>query len=169
MSLLKALKLPQPATPNAAAAAPATRAASAASAVPAQKQKQLAAGAAAWRQTVAKAGTQIAALKAAVKMHCAGGPPALVTEIEKGLARLDGVMEKVDHRLADSMASAGTAADGGKHQAELKSAKALLTEYINYVKSEPLVAHVDNNPFGVKTGLKTLLAAGLSDAAKAIG
>ncbi len=157
MSLLKALKLSVPAS---LAAAPA--------AVPAQKQKQLAAGAEAWRQTHARASEQIAALKAAVKTHCADGHPALVAEIDKGLAKLDDVMENVDHRLAESMANAGAADDHAKHQAELKDAKALLMEYINYVKSEPLVAHIDDNPFGVKTGLKALLVAGLNNAAKAI-
>ena len=51
----------------------------------------------------------------------------------------------------------------------LKNAKAILTQYIGYVKSEPLVAHMDQNPFGVKTDLRALLAGGLTDAAKAIG
>jgi hypothetical protein len=159
MSLLKALHLPVPASLGGTPAA----------AVSAQKQKQLAAGAESWRRTHARASEQIAALKAAVKSHCADGHPALLAQIDKGLAKLDGVMENVDHRLAESMASAGAADDHGTHQAELKGARALLTEYINYVKSEPLVAHIDDNPFGVKTGLKALLVTGLSDAAKAIG
>lgn len=157
MSLLKALKLPPPATMGAAPA------------VSAQKQKQLADAAASWRQTHAAASTQIAALKAAVKTHCADGHPALLAEIDKGLAKLDGVMGAIDHRLAESMASAGAADDHGEHRAELEGAKTLLMEYITYVTNEPLVAHVDDNPFGVKTGLKALLVTGLRDAAKAIG
>ena len=36
------------------------------------------------------------------------------------------------------------------------------------MKGEPLVAHIDQNPFGVKTGLQALLVAGLSKAAQAI-
>jgi len=37
------------------------------------------------------------------------------------------------------------------------------------VKGEPLVAHMDKNPFGAKTDLQDLLVAGLAKAAKAIG
>jgi hypothetical protein len=79
------------------------------------------------------------------------------------------VLNTVDHRLADSLANAGKAADESAQKAELKNAKSILTEYVNYVKNEPLVAHMDQNPFDVKTDLKALLAGGLADAAKAIG
>ncbi len=122
-----------------------------------------------WRQTHRQADERITALKAAIKTQCAGGHPAFLQEIEKGLLKLDDVLNTVDHRLADSLASAGKAMDDAARAAELKSAKALLAEYIGYVKSAPLVAHTDRNPFGVKTDLKGLLAGGLSQAAKAIG
>ena len=72
------------------------------------------------------------------------------------------------YRLADSLASAGKAADDAARKAELKNAKSLLTEYITYVKSEPLIAHIDDNPFGVKTDLRALLAGALTDAVKAM-
>ena len=81
---------------------------------------------------------------------------------------MDEVMGTVDHRLAESLASAAQAGDDGTQKAELQTAKAVLTEYINYVKGAPLVAHIDQNPFGVKTGLQALLAAGLTKAAKII-
>jgi hypothetical protein len=45
----------------------------------------------------------------------------------------------------------------------------LLAQYIGYVKSEPLVAHIDQNPFGVTTNLRALLVGALTDAATAIG
>ncbi|MEP7302870.1 MAG: hypothetical protein ABI699_15265 [Caldimonas sp.] len=123
----------------------------------------------AWRRTHGQANERIAALKAAVQSHCADAHPALVQEIGKGLVKLDEVLNTVDHRLADSMANAGQAADDNARKAELKSAKAILAGYIAYVKGEPLVAHMDQNPFGVKTDLKGLLVAGLTTAAKAIG
>ena len=155
MSLLQALQLSLPSTQGSQAAT--------------ARNEKLFQAAEAWRRTHGQANERIAALKAAVQSHCADAHPALVQEIGKGLVKLDGVLNTVDHRLADSLANAGHAADDNAQKDELKSAKAILTEYIAYVKSEPLVAHVDQNPFGVKTDLKGLLVAGLTSAAKAIG
>jgi ABC-type transporter Mla subunit MlaD len=131
--------------------------------------EKLSQAAQAWLKTQRQAGERIAALKQSVKAHCADEHPALLQEIEKGLAKLDKVLNTVDHRLADSLANAGKTADERAQKAELKNAKSILAEYINYVKSEPLVAHMDQNPFDVKTDLKTLLIGGLADAARAIG
>jgi hypothetical protein len=133
------------------------------------KTERLAQAAARWRQTHQTADDRIEALKSAIKAHYAGAHPELLQEIETGVAKLDGVLDNVDHRLADVMTSASKAADDAARKAELKSAKTLLTEYIVYVKSEPLIAHMDSNPFGVTTGLRALLANGLTEAAKAIG
>ncbi|MCE9661717.1 MAG: hypothetical protein K8R60_24600 [Burkholderiales bacterium] len=168
MSLLQALKLTPP--PNLASSpATAAKGAPAAKASAAPKTGKLTEAAEAWRQTHRQADERIAALKAAVKSHCADAPPALLQEIEKGLVKLDEVLATVDHRLADSLANAGKAADDAAQKAELDKAKAILTEYINYVKGATLVAHVDQNPFNVKTDLKGLLAGGLTQAAKVIG
>ena len=157
MSLLKALHL---SPPRAKAPAPAAGAA---------KHEKLDQASNGWRQTHRQANERIASLKVAVKAHYAKEHPEIVREIDKGLARLDGILDTVDHRLADSLALAARAKDDGARNAELKNAKAILTQYIGYVKSEPLVAQMDQNPFGVKTDLRALLAGGLTDAAKAIG
>jgi len=155
MSLLQALKL----TPPPGLGKPPAPA----------KNQALVQASEAWRRTHGQANERIAALKAAVKSHCADAHPELRQEIEKGLVKLDEVLDTVDHRLADSLATAAHAGDEKARKAELKSAKAILTEYINYVKGEQLVAHVDQNPFDVKTDLRGLLVAGLTTAAKAIG
>jgi len=168
MSLLQVLKLPR-LPDRGQASAPARDAADGKSVVPASKTEKLSLAAASWRETHGQANERISALKASVKAHYGGEHPALLQQIEQGLARLDEVLDKVDHRLADSLAHAGKAADDSARKAELDNAKAILAEYIAYVKSEALVAHVDQNPFGVKTELRALLAAGLTDAAKAIG
>jgi len=167
MSLLQVLKLPLPPTPGTQPAT-AKAAASGKTAGAAPKNEKLLQAAEAWRQTHGQANERIGALKAAVKAHCADAPPALLQEIEKGLVRLDEVLDAVDHRLADSLATAGKAADDSARQAELRNAKAILTEYISYVTGGSLVAHIDQNPFGVKTGLQALLAAGLTKAAKVV-
>ena len=155
MSLLQALQL---SLPSIQGKQPATA-----------RNEKLFQAAEAWRRTHGQANERIAALKSAVQSHCADAHPKLRQEIEKGLVKLDEVLDTVDHRLADSLASASLAADDSAQKAELNSAKAILTEYIAYVKGAPLVAHVDQNPFDVKTDLKALLVAGLTIAAKAIG
>ncbi|MGH8261918.1 MAG: hypothetical protein ACRET4_00445 [Steroidobacteraceae bacterium] len=167
MSLLRALNL-RPPTQAAPAASAATAVAGKSASVAAQIDRLLVA-AEAWREVHRQADERIAALKSAVKAHYAGRHPALVKEIELGLAKLDGVLDIVDHRLADTLASAGAAKDDAARKAELSHVKTIIAQYITYVKSEPLVAHMDNNPFGVKTDLRTLLAGGLAGAAKAIG
>jgi len=169
MSLLQALKLPPPPSPAGSRQATAKKAANAGTSAPGPQAERLSQAAEAWRQTHRQAAERITTLKQSVKAHCADAHPALLQEIEKGLVKLDEVMKSVDHQLADSLANAGKAADESARKAELKSAKSHLARYANYVKGEPLVAHMDQNPFGVKTDLKTLLIGGLADAAKAIG
>ena len=159
MGLLQTLNLPPRASQGTQATDAGDTAAAGAKTAPALNNNgKLSQAAEAWRKTHGQAGERIAALKKAVTAQCADADPALAQEVEKGLAKLDGVLKTVDLRLADAMA-----------KAELKSAKAILTEYITYVKSEPLVAHMDQNPFNVKTDLKTLFSSGLAEAAKAIG
>ena len=51
----------------------------------------------------------------------------------------------------------------------LQEAKVIIAEYIRYVRSEPLIDHLDNNPFGIKTNLKATLSASLTQVARAIG
>lgn len=166
--LLQALKLPPlPAARAAAASAKGSAASQARTSAPKTEKLNLASDG--WRQTHQEAKARIASLKVAAKAHYAKEHPEIVREIDKGLDKLDSVLDTVDHRLADSLALAGNAKDDRARQAELKNAKAILTQYIGYVKSEPLVAHIDTNPFGVNTELRTLLAGGLTDAAKAIG
>jgi hypothetical protein len=169
MSLLEKLGLPPlPARAHQPAAA-VKKADDGRSTGAALKPERLSQAAAGWRQTHRQADERIEALKAAIKAHYAETHPSLLMEIEKGVAKLDGVLDNVDHRLADVMVNAGKASDDGARLAQLKSGKALLTQYIIYVKSEPLIAHMDRNPFGVKTDLRALLATGLTDAAKAMG
>jgi hypothetical protein len=133
------------------------------------KSDRLAQAAENWRQAHQSADERIGALKSAIAAHYAGRHPALLEEIDRGVGRLDGVLANVDRRLADLLANASKAGSDAAREPALKSARMLLAQYIGYVKSEPLVAHMDQNPFGVKTDLRLLLAAALTDAAKAIG
>src|SRR6187431_1012131 len=125
MSLLQALQLPIPASPAARTAPAASATAAKAKPASAAKAGKLADAAAAWRDTHRQADERIKALQAAVKAHCADAPAALLQEIEKGLARLDAVLDTLDHRLADSLAKAGGVKDEAAREAELATAKAL--------------------------------------------
>ena len=51
----------------------------------------------------------------------------------------------------------------------MKESKAILAEYVRYVGDEPLIEHLDKNPFGVKVDLKATLSQSLTQVAKAIG
>src|SRR3954469_11852647 len=151
MSLLQALNLPAPPSlaskgaaiaKGAAAGNAAAKIAAAGQPASTAKEGKLNEAAEAWRQTHGQADQRIAALKSAVKSHCADAPPPLLQEIEKGLAKLDAVLGTVDHRLADALASAAKAGDDAARDAELAKARAIVTEYANYVKGDSLVAHI---------------------------
>jgi peptidoglycan hydrolase-like protein with peptidoglycan-binding domain len=112
--------------------------------------------------------TNIEQVKKAVIGHYAHEHPDLVKEINKGLEKLDGITERIDHRVAEALAKAHAAKDEAAKKAELKNAKTILSEYIAYVKSEPLIAHVDSNPW-VKVDLKKTLVDTITHMAQAIG
>ena len=159
MGLLSALSLPPP--PARATAAP-NKAAF-------ERQAHLIEAATDWRETHAEASARIAQLHDAIKDHYSDGHPELLAEIDGMGAKLNAILDNVDHRLAEVLDRAGKADDPKVYEREAKAAKKLVADYIASIQSEPLVAHMDQNPFGVKVGLKALLAGGLGKAAKAIG
>ena len=78
------------------------------------------------------------------------------------------IMDRLDHRLADQMELAHKAKDETSRKAELAKCKTILAEHIKYIQSEPLIAHIDSNPFGVKTDLKPTLMAVIPHFAKIV-
>jgi|ERR1022692_108032 ribosome-associated translation inhibitor RaiA len=122
-----------------------------------------------WQGTRNILDNNIKALKKAIQAQCANEEPDFVEAIEDNMEKLDTILEKLDNRLSDSLAKASAIQDAAARKAELKNSKAILSEYINYVKSEPLIAHLDANPFGVKTNLKAVLTGSLTHMAQAIG
>ena len=122
-----------------------------------------------WRGTRGLIEKNISALRKAIQDQCADEDPDFVEEVNNHMARLDRIVAKLDTRLADSFARAHEIQEPGARKAELVKSRAILTEYINYVKAEPLIAHLDANPFGVKSNLKALLAGSLTHMAQAIG
>jgi hypothetical protein len=122
-----------------------------------------------WHSTRGILDTNINELKKAIRNEFAGQSPELIAGIETTVSKLDVILDKLDHRLADSLAKAHAAKDPATRQAELKNSKTILADYINYVKNEPLIAHIDSNPFGIQTNLKHVLTDSLTHMAQAIG
>lgn len=172
MSLLKALGLPPPPRlrGNEAPAASsdvanaASNAAGAAAASTAGGQ-----AAQAWQQACTQAAERVAALKQAVKARCADSGPALVQEVDKGLARFDAMLAKLEGGLGAALAAVDSAADDKARQAAQKKARTAIAQRVAFVQSEPLIGHADQNPFDAKPGLKALLGGGLKQVATALG
>jgi hypothetical protein len=123
----------------------------------------------AWQQTQQVISTRIDQLKTAIRSEFADEGADLVTEIDQNMEKLDRILDNLDRKLADSLGKANEARNAAARAAELRNAKTILTNYIKYVKSEPLIAHIDANPFGVDINLKKTLTESLTNMAKAIG
>jgi hypothetical protein len=122
-----------------------------------------------WHGTREILKTNIAELKKGILTHYGAEYPEVITEIDGNLKKLGVLLDKLDHRLADSLEKANATKDEAERKAELKYAKSLLAGYIQYVKTESMIAHVDANPFGVATELRKVLIDALTHLAKAIG
>jgi len=76
-----------------------------------------------WRGTRGILETNIKELKKAIKQEYSDEHPDLLTEIDKRMTRLDVVLEKLDHRLADCLANAHAAPDPAARKTEMANAK----------------------------------------------
>ena len=122
----------------------------------------------AWISTRELVETRVDALKDEIRARVADEGGELVDQIDSQLEKLDRILGKLDQRLSASLGVAGKAANAAGRSAALKDSKAILAEYIRYVSSEPLIDHLDKNPFGVKTELKASLSKSLTMLAQAI-
>jgi len=113
--------------------------------------------------------TNIGALKQAVRAQLAGQGDDFIDEIDGQLEKLDRILGRLDQRLTTSLTSAAATRDAAERSSALRESKGLLAEYIKYVGSEPLIDHIDKNPFGVKTELKATLSKSLTQLARALG
>lgn len=120
-----------------------------------------------WGGTKNMVDTRIKELVRAVKAHYAQAAPGLVSEIDKSMQKIDATLGKLDHRLTESL-KACAAANGPARESELKKTRILLEEYKRTVKSEQMIAHIDRNPFGVKTNLQGSLTDSLNKAEQSL-
>ena len=121
-----------------------------------------------WNSTRKLMQKNIDALKSAVQTQLADEGADFIAQINDQMNQLDRILGRLDERLSESLTNAANAQDAGERRAELGIAKAILADYIRYVGSEPLIAHLDANPFGVKTDLKVMLTASLTKLARTI-
>jgi hypothetical protein len=113
--------------------------------------------------------SRIDALKKAVRAQLDGEDADFAKVVDGHLAKIDRIVGRLDRRLTDSLIKAREAGTADDRASELDVSRAILGEYIRYVRSEPLIEHLDENPFGVKTELKATLVNSLTQLAKAIG
>jgi hypothetical protein len=123
----------------------------------------------AWQQTQRDIAAGVERLKTAIRGAFAEEAPAQIAEIDRKLDKLDGILDVLDDRLSVALAKAGTAADPSARADALANAKTILGDYIVYVRSEPLIAAIDANPFGVQIDLRRRLTDSLTKMAVAIG
>jgi hypothetical protein len=121
-----------------------------------------------WKSTRGVMTSSLDKLKAAIKAEYGNEAPALLAEVEKSMGKIDDILSKLDHSLSDKLERAHKATDLKERNAEITAAKAILKEHISYIQTEPLIAHIDSNPFGVQTNLKALLTKSLTHVAKVV-
>jgi len=107
-------------------------------------------------------------LKRAIRQEYASEHPTVLGEIDRGVQRVDVILEKLDVRLAHALERAGAATDAAKRKAELASAKTIIADYIAFVKSEPLIEHIDKNPFGVNVQVRKVITDSLAHMIKSM-
>ena len=124
----------------------------------------------AWQRTQREIASGIAELKNAIR-HAFDDEreEELIAEIDHNLGKLDSILDHLDDRLAHALKRAHEAVDTATRANELKNAKTILSGYISYVSSEPLIAGIDANPFGVQINLRQRLTDSLRQMARAIG
>ncbi|HEX3745540.1 MAG TPA: hypothetical protein VHW09_16465 [Bryobacteraceae bacterium] len=129
---------------------------------------RLAKASTAWHGTRGIVDGKCKELKQAIRAHYGKSHPEVLKEIEKNMHKIDAIVGKLDHKLAVSLQKASGAPNEGARAAELRNARAILNEYIRYVKAEPLIAHIDKNPFGVQCNLRQVLASSLTQMSQTI-
>jgi len=107
-------------------------------------------------------------LKRAIRQEYANEHPSLLAEIDQNVQRVDSILEKLDTRLAQALERAGATKDARQRKAELDSAKTIVADYIAYVKSEPLIDHIDKNPFGVNAQVRKVITESLTHMIKSM-
>jgi hypothetical protein len=120
-----------------------------------------------WQQTRRDIASNLGQLKAAVRKEFAEEGADLVAEIDGNMQKLDRILDTLDDKLEDALAKARRGQSGGP-QHRVATCQAPRGESHQIREVGTLIAHIDSNPFGVKTNLKQLLTERLTRVAQAI-
>jgi peptidoglycan hydrolase-like protein with peptidoglycan-binding domain len=114
-------------------------------------------GAFVWHSTRDILNQNIDELKKGVLAYYGTEHPEILEAIDQSMGRLNKVVDKLDTRLSDALDNAYKARDDAARVSHLKRADEIMEEYLDYVKEEPLIDNMDDNPFDVKTSLKKII------------
>ena len=110
----------------------------------------------------------IDAVKKSVRQEYANEHPDVLSQIDEQVQKVDVILDKLDTRLSDALERANTAKDPAGRKAELAGAKQILGEYVAFVKQEPLIDHLDNNPFGIRPQVRKTITDSLTHVIKSM-
>jgi hypothetical protein len=120
----------------------------------------------AWVATRAKVESDIARLHGALTSTYQGHGAA--EHLEKAFqARVEVMMNALDHSLAEKLDEVNQAADAGQRAQLVQEARKIMQRYESYLASEPLIAKLDANPF-VPVAIEKTLTATLAALSKAV-
>ena len=120
----------------------------------------------AWVATRAKVESEIARLHGALTSAYQGHGAA--EHLEKAFqARVEAMLNRLDHSLADKLDEVSQAADSGQRAQLAQEARQIMQRYESYVASEPMIAKLDANPF-VPVAIEKTLTATLAALSKAV-
>jgi len=103
-----------------------------------------------YRGTHAAVSKQFEGLKSAIRQTYSSEAPELIAEIDKGLGQIDAAIAGFDHSIAEELEKAHQAKDEATRRAHLEKCQALHTKNIHFLASNPMLKHIENNPFGVQ-------------------
>ena len=122
-----------------------------------------------WHGTREVLDHNISELKRAIRQEYADEHPDLLSEIDRNVQRVDVILEKLDQRLAHALDRANAAQGAGARKLEIDNAKKVLAEYVSFAKSEPLIDHIDSNPFGVDVQVRKIITDSLRHVVLSMG
>lgn len=133
-----------------------------------QKHAALTASPKLWVDTMSTIKTGIDQLKDAIRKDLGDEAPEVLADVEKNLDKIDAVTKRFDKELADLLDAAAKATDQAQRANQLKEARKVLAAHIKYASTEPLIAMIDDNPFGVSPNIKNTLVTNLTQLASVV-
>lgn len=100
----------------------------------------------AWQKVRQKVQADLQGLERAIVSYCATQPDLSKDAVAK-VRKLDGILKTLDESLSDTLDRALNAPDDKQRLALHEESRKVLAGYIQFVKSDALLAGVDKNPF----------------------